>query len=161
WHPRAGEPRPPATARVMTAHTLRSRRPRGDARLPRIVDDPDVVSSYLEDAAHFPGGRASGVATISSEAEAAALLKTSTSVLAIGAQSSLTGGATPMGDTLLSTARLNHILEIGGDFVRVEAGVTLADLDAALERANRYYPPAPTFFGAFIGGRGGAKAPGP
>jgi D-lactate dehydrogenase (cytochrome) len=144
----------------MTAHALRSRRPRGDARLPRIVDDPDVVSSYLEDAAHFPGGRASGVATISSEAEAAALLKTSTSVLAIGAQSSLTGGATPMGDTLLSTARLNHILEIGGDFVRVEAGVTLADLDAALERANRYYPPAPTFFGAFIGGTVATNAAG-
>ncbi len=30
--------------------------------------------------------------------------------------------------------------------------MTLAELDAALERAGRYYPPAPTFTGAFVGG---------
>src|SRR5262249_3430836 len=39
-----------------------------------------------------------------------------------------------------------------GDFVRVEAGVTLAELDAALARAGRHYPPAPTFSGACVGG---------
>ena len=43
----------------------------------------------------------------------------------IGAQSSLTGGATPMGDTLLSTSRLNRVLDAGDDWIRVEAGVTL------------------------------------
>ena len=73
-------------------------------------------------------------------------------ILPIGAQSSLTGGATPMGETLLSTARLNRIVEIGHDCVRVQAGVTLLDLDAALARAGKYYPPAPTFMGAFVGG---------
>jgi D-lactate dehydrogenase (cytochrome) len=34
----------------------------------------------------------------------------------------------------------------------VQAGVTLAELDAALRAAGRYYPPAPTFTGAFVGG---------
>ena len=53
-----------------------------------------------------------------------------------------------MGDLLLSTSRLNRILEIGTDAVRVEAGVTLLDLDAALARAGKYYPPSPTFTGA-------------
>ena len=141
-------------------HRLLARRPRGDARLPPIIVDPDMLSSYLEDAAHFPGGHASGVAAIASEAEAAALFEQCAAILPIGAQSSLTGGATPQGETLLSTARLNHILEIGADFVRVEAGVTLAELDAALEHAGRYYPPAPTFAGAFVGGTVATNAAG-
>jgi FAD/FMN-containing dehydrogenase len=47
---------------------------------------------------------------------------------------------------------MNRILEIGTDAVRVEAGVTLLDLDAALARAGKYYPPSPTFTGAFVGG---------
>src|SRR5581483_3526920 len=34
----------------------------------------------------------------------------------------------------------------------VQAGVTLSDLDGALARAGRYYPPTPTFMGAFVGG---------
>ncbi len=119
-----------------------------------------MLASFAEDAAHFPGGHAAGVAAITSEADAAALLVASDRVLPIGAQSSLTGGATPMGEVLLSTAGLNHILEIGREEVRVEAGVTLVDLDAALANAGRYYPPAPTFFGAFAGGTVATNAAG-
>src|SRR6266498_4044540 len=95
---------------------------------------------------------ASAIATPASEAEVAAVLQSASTVLPIGAQSSLTGGATPMGEVLLSTSRLNQILAIGADSVRVQAGVTLADLDAALAQAGKYYPPAPTFTGAFVGG---------
>jgi D-lactate dehydrogenase (cytochrome) len=139
---------------------LRARVPRGEPRLPAIARDPDVLSSFVEDAAHFPGGHACGIATIASEAEAAALLQAADAVLPIGAQSSLTGGATPMGEILLSTQRLNRILDIGRDAVRIEAGVTLTDLDAALDQAGRYYPPAPTFFGAFAGGTVATNAAG-
>lgn len=80
------------------------------------------------------------------------MLRDSPAVLPIGAQSSLTGGATPMGERLLSTARLNRVEFIGRDRVRVEAGVTMAELDRVLEEAGRCYPPAPTFLGAFAGG---------
>jgi D-lactate dehydrogenase (cytochrome) len=117
-----------------------------------IERDPDVLASFLEDAGHFPGGHATAVATPANEMQVAAVVRTAAAVLPIGAQSSLTGGATPMGDTLLSTARLNRILEIGQGSVRVEAGVTLADLDAALADLGKYYPPVPTFMGAFVGG---------
>src|SRR5439155_5143788 len=55
---------------------------------------------------------------------------------------------------------LNRILEIGRGFARVEAGVTIADLDAALAQADRYYPPAPTFTGAFVGGTVATNAAG-
>src|SRR5258708_3211068 len=137
----------------MPGHTFHARRPASD-RLATIEigRDPDVLRSFIEDAAHFPGGHASGIAAPVSEADVAAVLRSAATVLPIGAQSSLTGGATPMGDVLLSTARLNRILEVGADSVRVQAGATLVAPDAALARLGKYYPPAPTFAGAFVGG---------
>jgi D-lactate dehydrogenase (cytochrome) len=137
----------------MPGHSIRARAPHGDARAaPRIERDPDVVAAFVEDAAHFPGGFAAGVAVPSSESEVAALVRSAPAVLPIGAQSSLTGGATPNGEVVLSTARLNRILDSGADWVRVGAGVTLLDLDAALARSGSCYPPVPTFTGAFAGG---------
>jgi D-lactate dehydrogenase (cytochrome) len=97
-------------------------------------------------------GYASALVAPTTEAEIANVLLSSKAVLPIGAQSSLTGGASPNGDVVLSTHRLNRIIDIGRDRVRVEAGVTLTELDAALARAGRYYPPTPTFTGAFVGG---------
>ena len=73
-------------------------------------------------------------------------------MLVVGAQSSLTGGATPMGELVVSTEKLNRILEIGAGFIRVEAGVPVAALQHALARAGAWFPPAPTFTGAFAGG---------
>jgi D-lactate dehydrogenase (cytochrome) len=136
----------------MPAWRLHTRTARGQPnRLPP-NGDPDVIAAFLEDAAHFPGGHAAGVVYPTSEAEVAEALHSSMSVLPVGAQSSLTGGATPFGDVIFSTSRLNRIVEISDASVRVQAGVTLAELDAALERAGRYYPPSPTFSGAFVGG---------
>jgi D-lactate dehydrogenase (cytochrome) len=120
--------------------------------VPFVQRDPAVLAAYLEDAAHFPGGHTPGIVQPADEQEVADVLRSSTAVLPIGAQSSLTGGATPMGEVLLGTSRLNRVLDVGLDFVRVQAGVTIADLDAALAAAGKYYPPAPTFTGATVGG---------
>ena len=140
----------------MPGWSIRARAARGTPRLAGVRDhiqrDPDVLAAFLEDAAHYPGGHASGVIAATSEADVVQALGGAAPVLPVGAQSSLTGGATPMGEVVLTTSRLNRILEIGADTVRVEAGVTLADLDEALRRAGRYYPPGPTFTGAFVGG---------
>ena len=57
-----------------------------------------------------------------------------------------------MGETILSTSRLKGIEIIGHDRVRVHAGVSIAELDRELAGAGKYYPPAPTFDGAFAGG---------
>jgi D-lactate dehydrogenase (cytochrome) len=114
--------------------------------------DRELIAGHLEDAAHYSGGHADVLFSPASETEVAEILRHSTRVLPIGAQSSLTGGATPMGDVLVSTARFNRILDVGVDRVRVQAGVTLIELDEVLARAGRYYPPAPTFRGAFVGG---------
>ena len=128
--------------------------------MPRISTDADIVSGMLEDAAHFPGGRTPGVAFPTTEAEIAELFRSTPAVLPVGAQSSLTGGATPMGELLLSTTRMNRIVSIGTDDAVVEPGVMLLDLDAALAREGRYYPPAPTFTGAFVGGTVATNAAG-
>jgi D-lactate dehydrogenase (cytochrome) len=136
----------------MPGCSIRARLPRGRTRDLTIRRDPDVLASFLEDAAHFPGGHAAGLVVATDEAEVAAALRASAAVLPIGAQSSLTGGATPRGELLVSTRALNRILEIDSDHARVQAGTTLAALDAALEPLGRYYPPAPTFTGAFVGG---------
>jgi D-lactate dehydrogenase (cytochrome) len=134
------------------AHTLRSRRPRGELRPPPAITDPDLIAPRLEDAAHYPGGHAPALYAARCEAEIAAVLCEPGSLLTIGAQSSLTGGATPIGDRLLSTDRLNRIVDIGTGRVRVQAGVSLSALASALHAQTLYYPPGPTFDGAFVGG---------
>jgi len=137
----------------MPGHSIRARPPAGGVSVaPRIGRDPDVLASFLEDAAHFPGGFAAGIATPTSESEVAALMRAASSVLPIGAQSSLTGGATPRGEVILNTSHLNRIVASGDDWIRVQAGVTLVELDLALAKLGKHYPPVPTFTGAFVGG---------
>jgi D-lactate dehydrogenase (cytochrome) len=136
----------------MPGRSIRARPAAGGAIVPAIGRDADVLAAHLEDAAHFPGGYASGLATPTTEGEVAGLVRAAATVLPIGAQSSLTGGATPRGEVILSTSRLSRIVSIGDDWVRAQAGVTLVELDAALARAGKCYPPVPTFTGAFVGG---------
>src|SRR3954452_13004606 len=136
----------------MSGHSIRARRAREGGAAPRISRDPDIVASFLEDAAHFPGGFAAGVCTPASEAEVATVLRLAASVLPIGAQSSLTGGATPRGEVVLSTSHLNRVVASGDDWIRIEAGMTLVELDTVLARIAKPPPPVPTFTGAFAGG---------
>jgi D-lactate dehydrogenase (cytochrome) len=84
--------------------------------------------------------------------ELAALVARADRILPVGAQSSLTGGATPRGEVVISTRALNHVA-LGTDHtVRAGAGVALADLQRTLAAHGLYYPPVPTFDGAFVGG---------
>ena len=67
----------------------------------RVDDAAAVPSTNLEDAAHLAGGHARGLAFPADEADVAALMRQRESLLPIGAQSSVTGGATPMGELLM------------------------------------------------------------
>ena len=136
----------------MPSHRITARPPAGQPADTEVRTDSETVGAVLEDAAHFPGGHAAGVAQPRTEAEVAAVMTHAVRVLPIGAQSSLTGGATPMGDTVLDTRRFDRVLEISGDEVTVQPGVPLSVLDAVLEREGLLYPPVPTFDGAFVGG---------
>jgi D-lactate dehydrogenase (cytochrome) len=130
---------------------MRTRPPRGDAADLRLTGDADTIAAHLEDAAHVRGGHADAVAWPRSEAAVAALVRNSQQILPIGGQSSVTGGATPSGGVILSAAKLTD-LQLYGDHARVGAGVPLAELQRALSARDRWYPPVPTFTGAFAGG---------
>lgn len=111
-----------------------------------------MEAKYLSDAAHFPGGHAAAIAIPRDVSEIPSIVRDAATLLVVGAQSSLTGGATPMGDVVLSTEKLNRILDVGPGHIRVEAGVPIAVMQEALAKSGAWFPPAPTFTGAFAGG---------
>lgn len=92
------------------------------------------------------------MATPRTEADVAALVAAVDRVLPVGAQSSLTGGATPRGEVVLSTRALTGITLHADHTVHVGAGVPLAVLQRELDASGLYYPPVPTYDGAFVGG---------
>jgi D-lactate dehydrogenase (cytochrome) len=130
---------------------IKARRPSAVSP-PPIERDEAIVSSFLSDAAHVPGGFADGVAFPRDEAEAASLVAHAVRVLPVGAQSSLTGGATPRGDVVLSTRALTTLRKPSYGYIRAGAGVTVNVLQRSLAADALYYPPVPTFDGAFVGG---------
>ncbi len=136
----------------MTTHRVRARLPRGPATQPEQTSDAGRLAAHLEDAAHVRGGHADLLALPRSEHEVASCLRGATRVLAIGAQSSLTGGATPRGGLLLRTERLRTLEEAPGRGLRAGAGVTIAEIDAWMRHRGALYPPGPTWPGATIGG---------
>lgn len=130
----------------------RTRAPRGTLSPVSVQSDPDLVSSWLQDAARYPGGHAEGVAFPGSEADVAALLATGRPLLVVGAQSSLTGGATPHGEIVVSTKKLASIGPWTERSVRCGAGVVLRDLDEQCAARGVHFPPVPTYDGATVGG---------
>lgn len=129
-----------------------ARAPRGEVSPDLFDRSPEAIDAHLEDAAHYPGGHAEAVARPRSEADVAATLATGTAVLPVGAQSSLTGGATPTGAIVLSTARLTGIDPPVDGQVRVGAGVPLQILQETLAPQALEFPPVPTYLGATVGG---------
>jgi D-lactate dehydrogenase (cytochrome) len=129
--------------------------------VPRVDHDEATIASFLSDAAHVPGGFSQGVAFPRNEGEVAALVAGATRVLPVGAQSSLTGGATPRGEVVLSTRALSAIGSASMGRVRTGAGVVLNTLQHTLAASSLYYPPVPTYDGAFVGGTIATNAAGP
>lgn len=145
----------------MPSHRIRAQRPPPSSEPAVPSTDPEFLERYLEDAAHYPGGHATGIVSPSSEDQLAAILERASRVLPIGAQSSLTGGATPMGDLIVATGRLDAVHVDGRDRVTVGAGVTLDELQSTLATQGLNYPPVPTYPGACAGGVVSTNAAGP
>jgi D-lactate dehydrogenase (cytochrome) len=118
------------------------------------------LAPYLQDAAHYPGGHAAGVALPRTCDEIADVIRSAASVLPIGAQSSLTGGATPMGELILSTAKMTRIVEESDRTITIQAGMTVAAMQQHLAGRGAWFPPAPTFTGAYAGGIAATNAAG-
>jgi D-lactate dehydrogenase (cytochrome) len=143
----------------MPTHRIRARAPREPIRPPRILRGEEVAV-YLQDAAHTPGGFTPLVALPETEGEVAHLLRDARAVLPVGAQSSLTGGATPFGEWVLSLSRMSALGPIRDRAITVQAGAPLVTLAEAIREEGLYYPPAPTFLGATVGGTASTNAAG-
>ena len=57
-----------------------------------------------------------------------------------------------MGDLIVSTARMKAVEWLSADAVRVQPGISLAELDLVLATRGARYPPVPTYTGATVGG---------
>ena len=137
----------------MPTHRIRARLPHASTEMPvELITATDQVAAFLEDAAHYPGGHAPAVVFPRDEAQLALVLQDAATVLPVGAQSSLTGGATPRGEVVLSLSKLTVIAEPASTHITVQPGVALTSLRDTLTDAGKAYPPVPTFEGATIGG---------
>ncbi len=142
-------------------HRVTTRPPHGSLSSSSAAITDEQIQAVLHDSAQYPGGYASLLIQPQSEAELASILRQYACVLPIGAQSSLTGGATPMGEVVVSLTHLTKILEIGPETVRVQAGISLRALQEELARRDAYYPPVPSYDGATVGGTVATNAAGP
>lgn len=143
----------------MTAPLVRARA--ADAvPVPEPIRDPAVVDAYLEDASAAPRGSSPGLLRPENEREAAAFLRATSGrgvpVLPQAGRSSLTGGAVPRGEWILSVEKMTAIGPVEprdhGRVVRVGPGVRLRDLQRVLAAGGWYYPPVPTYQDAMVGG---------
>jgi D-lactate dehydrogenase (cytochrome) len=123
---------------------------------PEIIRDPAILEGYLEDASGAPPGRAAGLVRVESEEQAAAFLRqtlpSGLKVLFQAARTSLTGGAIPEDEVVLSLERMGRIGRLERDRIMVQPGVRLEELQQHLAPLGFFYPPAPTYQQAMLGG---------
>jgi D-lactate dehydrogenase (cytochrome) len=128
--------------------------------------DPDIVKGYLEDSSNLAGGYADGVYLPENEAEIAEALaecrSRKTPLTVSAGQTGTTGGCIPFGGWVLSTQKLNKIINIERDlkFALVQPGVSLEAIEAAVAREGLLYPPDPTEKKATLGGNVATNASG-
>lgn len=134
-------------------HRIAARPPRSPVAAPTKLTTPDEVATYLTDASRYPDGHTPAVYLPRAEGEVAWVVRHERRVLPVGAQSSLTGGATPKGEAVVSLARMDRVLDVAPGRVRCEPGVALISLQEQLAaRGGGWYPPVPTYTGALVGG---------
>ncbi len=126
----------------------------------------DELQNYLIDASNMPGGHAEKLFVPANEGEIAEILRKANDrkipVTISGARTGTVGGAIPLGGYVISLERLNKIKRIDKESRRavVEPGVTLADLQKAIEAEGLFYPPDPTEWSCQIGGTVATNASG-
>ncbi|HEV2762002.1 MAG TPA: FAD-binding oxidoreductase, partial [Pyrinomonadaceae bacterium] len=135
--------------------------------------DADEIQSFLSDASNLAGGHAARVLFPETTEEAAELLAAATRertpVTVSGAGTGVVGGRVPFGGLVVSTDKLNRVLEIKRDdedqtndaetpnaYARggratAQAGVVLAEFQKAVEARGLFYPPDPTERSCYLG----------
>ncbi len=122
-----------------------------------IKTSADEIENYISDASNFRGS-CEAVYIPESAGEIREILEKAdsekTPVTISGNGTGLTGARVPLSGILISTEKLNHIIEINFDqkYVITEPGVILDTLQQKVNRQKLLYPPDPTEWNCFIGG---------
>ncbi len=130
-----------------------------------IKSDQSEIQNYLKDASNT-SGFCDAVYYPKSTEEVSSTLKDANKngvkVTVCGNRTGLTGASVPMGGIVLSTEKMNKILEINKKekYAIVQPGVILSDFLQILKTENLYYPPDPTELNCFIGGTAATNASG-
>jgi len=125
----------------------------------------DEIQNYLTDASNY-SGFCDAVYIPENIKEIAELLKDNDNkkipVTISGNGTGLTGARVPEGGIVLSTERLNKILEINVSekYAAVEPGVILSDFQSIVNSKGLLYPPDPTERNCYIGGTVATNASG-
>ena len=130
-----------------------------------IKTSPDEIQNFLVDASntkgycdavYFPESREDIIEILKKANEEKTFVTTS------GNHTGLTGSGVPRGGIVISTEKLNKILEINTNegYAIVQPGVILADFLEEVKNKNYLYPPDPTEDKCFIGGTVATNASG-
>lgn len=123
-----------------------------------IKSDSDSFRNYLEDSSNLKGGRADTVVMPESSEELASFMKEANSkrmpVTVSGGGTGTTGSRIPFGGAVLSTEKLNKIVNISTSSMSatVESGVLVEELKGEAEKLGLFYTSHPTEKLAFVGG---------
>ena len=130
-----------------------------------IKTEQNEIQDYLKDASNTKGF-CDAVAFPENTDDVISILKKANSekikVTVCGNKTGLAGGSVPSGGIVLSTEKLNKIIEINSSdkFAIVEPGVLLSNFLSELKPAKLYYPPDPTELNCFLGGTVATNASG-
>jgi D-lactate dehydrogenase (cytochrome) len=122
-----------------------------------IKTDSDTIETYLSDASNLKGISNQVIIPESKDELKQIIIQlfnSNKSYVISAAGTGLTGGKVPNNDIIVSIEKLNEIIEINPQkkFVRVQPGVTLLQLEDALNKYNLYLPPNPTEKNSSLGG---------
>ena len=130
-----------------------------------VKKEQNEIQNYLKDASNTEGYCDAVVFPESTE-DIISVLKNAniekTKITVCGNKTGLAGGSVPTGGIVLSTEKLNKVLEINETekYAVVEPGVLLSDFLNELNTKNLYYPPDPTELNCFLGGTVATNASG-
>jgi D-lactate dehydrogenase (cytochrome) len=121
-----------------------------------VKKNADEFQNYLSDASNYQG-RAEAVYLPENEQELIELVKKcntdSIRITVSGNGTGLTGSRVPEGGVVISTEKMNKVIELNEveKYLRVQPGMILKDLQDYVEAKKLFYPPDPTERNCFIG----------
>jgi D-lactate dehydrogenase (cytochrome) len=130
-----------------------------------IKTEQDEIQNYLTDASNTKGF-CEAVYIPENVEELKKLVKdlnnSEREITISGNRTGLTGASMPQGGVVISTEKFNRIIEINTEeqFVIVESGVLLSELQDSVNAKGLFYPPDPTERNCFIGGNVATNASG-